>query len=364
MSYLRCGTHSTVALGLILALSGCGKEPAPPPLPGPKQLKTLQLAPPSAVAQRSFPGYVRAAERVQLSFNVPGKIIELPAVEGKKVKKGALLARLDDRNYQSRLKAAVAEFDKAEANYQRAAKLLKDDYITKAEYDQLKAAREVAAARLATARKGVSDTRLTAPFDGVVAKRIVENFTEVKAKQPVVSLEQVKNLEIVVDVPEQYVARQAEEPKVQLVARFDAFPGQEFPLKIKEYATESDPKTGAYRYVTVMQRPEELNLLPGMTATVVAERPEDQAAAARPQPFIVPISALFAVVTPEPRVWVVDDSRRVHQRKVEPGRLTGSDGIEITGGLKTGESLVIEAVNRLREGMLIEPRQERKKDES
>jgi len=322
----------------------------------------MQLAPPAAAVQRSFPGSVRAAERVRLSFNVPGKIVELPAVEGTNVKKGELLARLDDRNYQSRLKAAVAEFDKAEANYKRAAKLLKDDYISKAEYDQLKAAREVAAARVATARKTVADTRLPAPFDGVVASRMVENFTEVKAKQPVVSLEQVRNLEIVVEVPERYIARRIGKPKAQLAARFDAFPDQAFPLVIKEFATEADPKTGAYRFVTVMQRPEGLSLLPGMSATVVAQRTKTRSDGAIP--FIVPISTLFAVVTPDPRVWVVDDARRVHQRKVQLGRLTGTEEIEITGGLQTGESLVIEAVDRLREGMVIEPKSEQKQDES
>lgn len=362
MSFILHRLRYPAALALLFTLGGCGQEPPPAPVPGPKKVEVIKLVPPEAVLRRSFPGYVRAAERVELSFNVPGKIVELPVVEGTQVKRGELLARLDDSNYQSRLKAARAEFKKAEANYERAAKLLKDDYISKAEYDQLKAAREVAAARVATTRKTVDDTRLHAPFSGTVATRIVENFTEVKAKQPVVNLERVTDLEIVVDVPEQYIARQAGMPKVQLVARFDAFPDKSFPLTIKEYATEANPKTGAYQVVTAMERPEGPNILPGMTATVVAQRAGIQSVDTLP--FVIPISAVFAEVMPDPMVWVVDDARRVQRRKVRLGSLTGSASIEIDDGLKSGETLVIQAVGRLREGMVIDPQPKGKQDES
>ena len=359
---LQHGIRQALIGTLLLALSGCGKEAPPPPLPGPKRVEVLQLQSPTTASQRSFSGRVRATRRVDLSFNVPGKIIELPVVEGAEVEKGALVARLDDRNYQSRLKAALAEFTKAKANYERAAKLLKSGNITQEQYDQLKASREVAAAQLAIVRKLVKDTRLTAPFTGVIAKRIVENFTRVKAKQPVVTLEQVDELEIVVDVPELYIARRKGKQPAQLTARFDALPGQEFPLTIKEYTTDADPKTGAYRYVTVMKRPAGLSLYPGMSATVVA-RVENMARDEQ-APFVVPISAVFAKVTPDPLVWVVDDDRRVHQRKVRLGRLTGSEEIEITSGLQQGDTLVIQAVDRLDEGMLIDPVPKGEADES
>ena len=359
---IRHGIHRSLIGLLALALSGCAEEAPPPPLPGPKRVEVMVLEIPTTALQRSFSGHVRAARRVDLSFNVPGKIIELPVVEGAQIEKGALIARLDDRTYQSKLKAAQAEFNKAEANYRRAEKLLKSGDITQAEFDQLKASREVAAARVATARKAVEDTRLTAPFSGVIAERIVENFTEVNAKQPVATLEQVEELEIVVDVPEQYVANRRDKGSVELVARFDAFPEREFPLTIKEYSTEADPKTGAYQYVTVMKRPKGINLFPGMTATVVAR--VDQAFTDEQALFIVPVSAVFADVTPDPLVWIVDDARRVHQRKVRLGRLTGSDEIEILDGLKQGETLVLQAVNQLREGVEIEPVPKGKSNES
>ena len=341
------------AIAVATFLCACGKPPEPAPLPGPKRVAVLRLTAPERIERRSFSGHVRGAERVDLSFNVAGKLVELDAVEGKRVKQGALLARLDARDQRSRLRAAQAQYEKAEANYRRAKQLLAGGYLSKAEFDQLKAKRDVAAAKVTAARKALEDTELRAPFAGVVAQRYVENFTEVRAKQPVLSLQDVQRLEVVVDIPQQFVARQKGGVRARLFARFATLPGREFPLTVKEYATEADPKTGTYRYVTVLAAPTGANILPGMTATVVA-RQTDPARTGH-APFVVPIPAVFAEADFEPRVWVVDAARRVHARPVRLGRLTGEADIEIAAGLEPGETIAVEAAYRLREGMEIVP---------
>jgi multidrug efflux system membrane fusion protein len=342
-----------LAAGLALALTACAGELPPPPQPGPKHVKVITLTGPDTSVERSFPGRVRASERVDLSFEVAGRIIELPAAQGSQVEKGALLARLDARDFESELKAAQADFDKAEANFQRAAKLLEKDFVSKAEYEQFKATRDIAAARLATARKGVEDTELRAPFDGLVARRFVENFTDVRAKEPIVSLQDVSTVEVVVDVPERIVAMRERGSTPTIVASFDALPGRTFPLTIKEFATEADPKTGAYEYVTAMKKPEGVNILPGMTATVIASRPDYRAGEG--VRFVVPVQALFADITATPSVWIVDEANRIHRRAVAIGQLTGQEGIEVLDGLAVGDVVAVSAVVRLQEGMSIAP---------
>jgi multidrug efflux system membrane fusion protein len=327
-----------LAAGLALALTACAGELPPPPQPGPKHVKVITLTGPDTSVERSFPGRVRASERVDLSFEVAGRIIELPAAQGSQVEKGALLARLDARDFESELKAAQADFDKAEANFQRAAKLLEKDFVSKAEYEQFKATRDIAAARLATARKGVEDTELRAPFDGLVARRFVENFTDVRAKEPIVSLQDVSTVEVVVDVPERIVAMRERGSTPTIVASF---------------ATEADPKTGAYEYVTAMKKPEGVNILPGMTATVIASRPDYRAGEG--VRFVVPVQALFADITATPSVWIVDEANRIHRRAVAIGQLTGQEGIEVLDGLAVGDVVAVSAVVRLQEGMSIVP---------
>jgi RND family efflux transporter MFP subunit len=347
-----------IAAGLLsVLLSGCGKEEAPVESKAPRPVKVISLAASEASELRQYPGRVRAASRADLSFEVAGKLIDLPVKEGQVVEEGELIARLDDRDLSANLKSAKAEADNAAANFERGAKLVKDGFISKTDFDKLRSQRDVTAADLTKAEKAVEDTRLLAPFSGRVASRLVENFQDIQAKQPIVRLQDIKQLEIVVDVPENRAIRMREGDggEAKLHAVFEAAPGREFPLAVKEFSTEANPETQTFEAVLTMPQPEGLMLLPGMTAMVWAERGlagGDSAA----DSFTIPAIAVFADESGKSHVWVVDtQSKTVQQRAVETGDLKGAAEIRVTGGLKAGEMLAVSAVSRLREGMEIQP---------
>ena len=72
--------------------------------------------------------------------------------------------------------------------------------------------------------------------------------------------------------------------------------------------------------------------------------------------FTLPAVAVFADEAGKSQVWVVDPKdNTVHRRAVETGDLTGTDGIRVESGLKTGETVAVSAVSRLREGMEVRP---------
>ena len=100
-------------------------------------MKTIVLEDSGAAGMRQYPGRVRAASRADLSFEVAGKLIELPVKEGQVVEEGELIARLDDRDLSANLKSAQAEADNAAANFARGAKLVKDGFISKTDFDTL-----------------------------------------------------------------------------------------------------------------------------------------------------------------------------------------------------------------------------------
>jgi len=342
---------------LCLLLSGCGKEEAPPPPETARPVKIIVLADSGGSAVRQYPGRVRAASRANLSFEVAGKLIELPVKEGQVIEKGELVARLDDRDLSSDRKSAKAESDNAAANFARGAKLVKDGFISKTDFDKLSSQRDVTAAALTRAEKAVEDTRLLAPFSGRVASRLVENFQDVQAKQPIIRLQDIEQLEIVVDIPENRAIRMRDgkDEDVKIHAVFEASPGREFPLSVKEFSTEANPETQTFEAVLAMSQPEGLTLLPGMTAMVWAESAEVGLASSSGS-FVIPALALFADEAGKPHVWVVDaQDNTVQKRAVETGDLSGADGIRVISGLKTGEMLAVSAVSRLREGMAIVP---------
>ncbi len=347
-----------MATGLAcLLLTGCGKEEAPVESKAPRPVKTVVLADSGGSAVRQYPGRVRAASRADLSFEVAGKLIELPVKEGQVIEKGELVARLDDRDLSSDLKSAKAESDNAAANFARGAKLVKDGFISKTDFDKLSSQRDVTAAALARAEKAVEDTRLLAPFSGRVANRLVENFQDVQAKQAIMRLQDIEQLEIVVDIPENRAIRMRDgkDEDVKIHAVFEASPGREFPLTVKEFSTEANPETQTFEAVLAMPQPEGLLLLPGMTAMVWAESAEVEEGSSAGT-FVIPAVALFADEAGKSHVWVVDvGANTVQRRAVETGDLSGNDEIRVIGGLKAGEMVAVSAVSRLREGMEIQP---------
>jgi RND family efflux transporter MFP subunit len=350
--------QGAIAAGLFCAfLSGCTKEDAPVQEEVARPVKTITVEGGGAGALRQYPGRVRAASRADLSFEVAGKLIELPVKEGQVVQEGELVGRLDDRDLSSDLKSAKAENENAEANFKRGATLVKDGFISKTDYDKLLAQRDVTAAALTRAQKAVEDTRLVAPFTGRVARRLVENFQDVQAKEPIVSLQDIEQLEILIDIPENRAirVREAGRDAAKVHAVFEAAPGREFPLTIKEFSTEANPETQTFEVVLAMPQPEGLLLLPGMTAMVWSEL-KGAGQEARADSFVVPATALLADEAGKTHVWVVDtQSNTVTMRAVETGDLGGTASIRVISGLKAGETIAVSAVSRLREGMTIRP---------
>lgn len=313
-----------------------------------------------------FPGKVRASQRVDMAFQVPGPLIELPVKEGQKVKKGDLLARIDPTDFQTRLRQAEGQLakakaanDRARSEYHRILRIKNEDPGATSQnmIDRKREATESAKAELNTIKAGVDEaenqlgyTYLHAPFSGMIAKRYVDNFQEVQAKQPILKLQDVTHLEILVDLPETIVAT-ARADSATAFAEFAAAPGKQYDLTLKEVATEADPYTQTYRVVMTLPAPGEINILPGMTARVVGRASLGETAGHQ---CVIPAIAVFAGETGTSHVWVVDPgTMSVSKRKVTTGNLAGTHDIQILNGLNPGEKIAVSGIAQLREGMQV-----------
>ena len=344
-----------VAIAVLVVLSGCGRKEFVERAPVVRAVKVVTAGDESAIQNRTFPGRVQASDQVDLSFRVDGPLIELPVLEGDFVKRGQSVARIDPRDYRIRLDAAVAEVERTDADFRRYSALYEKDAVSKAQLDQALAARDVARALAADAEAALGDTSLRAPFSGQIAETFVENFQDVKAKEPILSLVNVNQVEIVVDVPENLVARiRAVQLDSRFAARFDAAPGREFETRVSEVATQADPRTQSFRVTFTLPQPEGVNVLPGMTATVLRNPPPGERVE-----IVVPAIAIFADEAGSPNVWVVDRTTgTVERRSVRTGDLSGTDSIVVLEGLVPGEDIAVSAVSQLRDGMTVRPIEE------
>ena len=339
-------------LAAVLLITGCEKKEEPVPEEVVRPVKVMAVAGSGAGGSMTYPGKTRANRRVELSFKVPGPLVELPVEEGQAVKKGQLIARILPRDFKINLDQANAQAVNAQRQYERYKELYVRRQVSKADFDRYKASRDVAAAQLEDAKNALKDTYLRAPFDGIVAKRHVENFEEVQAKQPIVFFQDNSKIEVLVDAPETVIATlRRDNDTIEAYATFAVAPGKRFPLTLKEYSTEADPQTQTYQVVLLMDQPEGINILPGMTATVTGSRPDADTAAVR---IIIPAIAVMEDPQEKAFVWLLDrETMAVRKQAVTAGEMTGADRIEILDGLDGGETLVTSGVTKLREGMKV-----------
>jgi RND family efflux transporter MFP subunit len=337
---------------LLVAATGCQKEQAAAPAPVVRPVKMLTVA--SAVGgERSYPGRVAAASQVDMSFRVGGPLVALPTLEGQRVSRGKLLARIDPRDYEIQVESARARYEQSQADYDRMNALYERDAVSKAQLDQARATRDMSKAALDDAQANLGDTRLRAPFGGLVGEIFVENFQDVQPRERILSLIAVDQVDIEVDLPESIVARirESDSARVKVTARFEAAPGREFDLRISELAVQANPRTQTYRATLRMQQPEGINILPGMTANVFGKVDDASVTGAG---VVIPAVAVVSDNQGASFVWVVDSaSMTVSRRAVETGGLSGKDGVEIVSGLEPGETIATSAVARLSEGMQV-----------
>ena len=117
------------------------------------------------------------------------------------------------------------------------------------------------------------------------------------------------------------------------------------------WINRADTATQTYLAVLQMSQPEDLNIFPGMTATVTLAL---GSSAAPESSILIPAIAVVAKPDGSSFVWEVDPKdMTVHQRDVQVGAILGSENIQIKDGLKGGETIAVAGVLKLQEGMKV-----------
>ena len=359
---MNIASRIMITSALAIGLSACEKEAPAERAEVARPAKLFTVQEPGSTLLRSFPGEVKATDQAELAFRVPGELVEFPATRGLQVKQGDLLARLDPSDYRAALQQARAQYELAKSQFDRVEELVERQLVSRADFDTKQAELRVAESNLTRAQNSLDYTSLYAPFDGVVARRTAENFEAVAAGQVVVILQTGEMVDVIVDIPESIVARVERKPENQnarpVQVTFDSVSDATFEAHYKEHETQADPATLTYKVTFSLPVPDDINILPGMTATVIADLSDllgEEAGG-----FKVPIEAVFAAedqpLDSDKRfVWVVDpDTMRASRKAVSVGALTGSN-IVIQDGLDAGDIVVSAGVTSVTENMLLRP---------
>jgi RND family efflux transporter MFP subunit len=283
---------------------------------------------------------------------------------------------------ETQVRAAEARLANARTEFERHGRLIQRNAVPRADYERAETAYRIAQedhraalqileqgtiarqediegqeaqvrvleGRLVEASIQLEDATLRAPYDGVIARRFVEERQNIRAKEPVVQFQDVDEVDIALDVPETImIADIRSADMVQMVATFSGAPGLEFPVRLKEVAQVADPVTQTFQVRVAMRSPPDVNLLPGMTASVALTYRRARILEDR---ILVPISAVFKDAMGEEVAWVIEPDQTVARRPVKLGEATGGQ-IEIVEGLQPGDRIAVAGVTFLRQGMKV-----------
>ena len=301
-----------------------------------------------------FPAQISPTQKTILAFKYAGKIKSINFESGDFVKKGQVIATMDDKDYKVNLEAfskkyeaANAVVQNAEAQFYRAEKLYKGGAMPKKDYDNALMQKNVAistlkeaSAGLENARNTLNDTKIIAPYDGYIDKKIVEVGAVVPEGGPVVSY--ISN-----DITDIFVNASSKDIEYIKNASDINFKDNStekiYTLKVKSIAQNPDSINLTYPVTfTFLNLEKDEKFLSGQTGTVTisvknSENPE----------ILIPLNALFE--DNGSNVYLFKNGIAV-KTAVEIGELRETNKISIVKGLKIGDKVIVAGVSKLVDG--------------
>lgn len=334
---------TVVVLAPLALLTACGGNDGPKKAQEevfPVQVMTVQ--PENLLRTINAVGTVRYRREVPLGFTTPGKVASVRFEEGDFVKRGALLAALDATNVGADLNVAQAERARANADFQRIKSLYDQGWVTKARFEQAQATAQAASARVSQAGFASGTAQLYAPSSGVVLSRLVQPGQVVGAGTAAVIIGQADQ-GFVFRAP--IIDRDASKLHVGMPAIITIESLGSTPLQgsISEIDGRANEATGAFTVQFALAP--NAKLKSGQIGSAAINMPASDSGALQ-----IPAGAIFGIRTGEGLVYVVNPkTSRVETRSVVIERVADAYVI-ISGGLKTGDTIVVSGAEKLRTG--------------
>lgn len=353
-----------LASGLVLALAlsfgtaHAQQQAAPPPA------VVVEPAQMQVIAQRvDFVGRIEAIEKVELRARVTGFIKQVDFKDGDTVKEGQTLFEIEPDPFQAtidqreaQVASARADLKNAELNLKRGLELVKTNAMARSQVDQRQADADKAAATVLQMEAAVREaeiqlsyTTIKAPIPGRIGRT---TFTAGNLVDPssgvLATIVRDDEVRAVFNVTQREILDYRKSGGGELTVRLRLADGSFYdqPGKLDFIDVVVDQKTDSQLVRAVFPNPQHV-LTDGQTIRVVIERAQEAPSVTVPQ-------AALAADQAGSYVFVVDAANKVEQRRVKTGQQR--DGrIAVTEGLKEGDLVIIEGLQRVRAGMEVKP---------
>jgi len=324
------------------------------------------ISPSQANAVLTASGYVVARRKAAVASKGTGRLVFLGVEEGDKVKKGQVIARLEDADViaareraRENVRLAQADLYEAKKNMERLATLVKQEMIAQSEYDVAEARYKrviatIDAARFALreAEVAVENTRIIAPFDGTVLKKnadvgeiVAPLAGAASSKAAVVTIADMSSLEVDADVSEANITRVTPQQNCEIT--LDAYPQQRYPGYVSNIVPTAD-RAKATVMVKIKFKEYDQRVLPEMGAKITFLAAGSSADTIDSKSILAVPASAVAMRDGRQVVFQIKDDRAV-EVPVTTGRKLGNS-IEITAGLKEGDKVISRIDDQIKNG--------------
>lgn len=299
----------------------------------------------------TFPAKVMAKTTVDLAFRVSGLLHSVNLPEGKTIKKGEVLARLDPEPFERAVRMADVRLKQARLELKRLKAIALKGIGTEKSVDNAQVDFELAEIDLENAKANLEYSVLKAPFDAMVAKRLIENKGFISPGVPIARLQDLSRIHFKFDVPERLVNQYNRSQVLKASAYIGGAINKDFDIEYVEYSTEPDSVSQTYEVVYAMDALEGVKITPGVRATVTLISGNDLVN----NVLGVPVSALVTSTDNAMSVWVYNsETKRISSQVVTVGPMVNG-WVAVLSGLKEGQKVVSAGVTKMKEGLLVRP---------
>ncbi len=285
---------------------------------------------------------LEAEEEAEVVAKTSEIVTEILVEEGMPVKKGQVLARLENKMLTIEVQQAQADINKLANDFNRNKELFGKNLISKEEFQNVRFQYEAQKAQFDKAKLNLEYTSIKAPISGIVAARYIKNGNMVKLNQPVFKIVDFDPLIALLYVPEVDIHKIKLGQKAEI--RLDATNGTVYHGSVWRISPIVDPASGTVK-VTVAVKDEYASLKPGMFARVKIIYDIHK------NSLLIPKHAVLSEDGSE-TVFVIKDSTAIRQT-VETG-YSNDFYFEIISGLSAGDQVVVVGQNGLKDSSKVE----------
>ena len=336
----------TVLIPIIFLNLNCSDQQAAngefsmPPMP----VEVAQVKEQGVADKFEAVGTIEAIEAITVVSEIDASVINLPFGEGNHIKRGELIAQLDDSQLAAEVNRTEALYTQNQATYNRVKSIVEQKAGSPQDLDDALASLKVAEANLKLAKARLNKTQIVAPFDGMIGSRKVSVGSFLRTGDAITELANLNEIRISFSAPERFLSQLKRGAEVNVSS--PVYPGHEVKGKIIAIEPVINSDTRTARIVARVQNPGQ-KFRPGMSANVSVILSE------RPEALTIPSEAVFANGN-QSFVYMVNPDSTVAPTPITLG-LQLPDVVEVVSGLDRGMQIVTAGHQKLFPGAKVMP---------